>query len=80
MSLKLGLVVGALFGVKVRKELFIVKHENSKKYFGWWIQDDHGYCYAFAETKWGARRIAKRIIQEKNNPRPPIKEFIGEIN
>lgn len=63
----------------MRKELFIVKDRDSKS-FGWWIKDDSGFSYAFCETRWGARRLAKRIIKQRNNPRPPIKEFIGEIN
>jgi hypothetical protein len=62
-----------------RREVFIIKDKDSK-YFGWWIRDDAGYPYGFAETKWGARRMAKRIIKRRNDRKPPIKEFIGEIN
>jgi len=60
-----------------RKEMFIVKEPGR---FYWFVQDDYGLTYEACLTRWGARRAAKRIVKRSNNLKPPIKEFIGEIN
>lgn len=77
MSLKLGLVVSALFGGKMRKEIFIVKEPGRVM---WFVQDDRGVTYEVCLTRWGARRVAQRYVKRGNKRQVPIKEFIGEIN